>query len=434
MRSALSSRALRRILSAYTVNRLGSWVGLVALSLAVFDHTHSALAVSALLLAWQALPALVVPAVVARVEASKGRYLLSGLYVFEAIVTGGLVVLLHHFSLPAVLALAALDGTAALAASALLRTELARVARAEATGDSGADQDEAGREAERNANAALNVAFSLAFVTGPVIGGVVVAATGAPAALLIDVGSFAICAALLLDRRTHVHEADADSLRARLRATWRHVNSVPTLRALLLTEILALVFVQAAAPIEVAYVKATLHGGDRGYGLFVTAWGAGAVLASVVFARVVQRSLSVILSVGVLALGVAFLGASAAPTLALACCASLLGGIGNALEWPSLISLVQELTPPQLHGRLMGAVESMASLCLAVGLPLGGALVALSSPRVAFLIIGIGTVAAAAAFVRVTVGLPAAPKRRADAASVAPPPPPGELMVNDAPQ
>ena len=36
----------------------------------------------------------------------------------------------------------------------------------------------------------------------------------------------------------------------------------------------------------------------------------------------------------------------------------------------------------------MGAVESLGALCLAVGLPLGGALVALSSPRVAFLVVG----------------------------------------------
>ena len=56
------SPRLRRIIAAYTVNRLGTWFGLVALSLAVFDHTHSALAVAALLFAGQALPAFVVPA------------------------------------------------------------------------------------------------------------------------------------------------------------------------------------------------------------------------------------------------------------------------------------------------------------------------------------------------------------------------------------
>ena len=402
MRSALSSPQLRRILTAYTINRLGSWVGLVALSLAVFDHTHSALAVAGLLLAWQALPAFLVPPLVARVEASERRGELSALYYFEAAATAALAVLLSHFWLPAVLLLAALDGTAALAASALLRAEVARVARArveDSPAADGPDRERAAQEAERHANAALNIAFSVAFVGGPIVGGAVVATAGAPTALFI------ICGLLLLDLHPHVQEVRGDSVRARLRAAWKHINDAPSLRALLLAEFIALSFVQAAGPIEVVYVKETLHGGDGGYGLFVTAWGAGAVLASVVFARLVKRQLGAILSAGVFALGAAFLGMAAAPSLAVACVASLVGGVGNALEWPALISLVQNLTPQHLHGRLMGAVESLAALTLAIGLPLGGVLVALSSPRTAFLIVGLATTAATVAFVRLTLSL-----------------------------
>ncbi len=66
------------------------------------------------------------------------------------------------------------------------------------------------------------------------------------------------------------------------------------------------------------------------------------------------------------------------------------------------MSLVQELTPQNLHGRLMGAVESMSALCLAIGLPLGGLLVASTSARVAFAVAGAGTLATTAAFVRLT--------------------------------
>jgi len=407
--SALSSPRLRRIITAYTVNRLGSWVGLVALSLAVFDHTHSALAVAALLFAWQALPAFLVPAVVARVEASARRSELSGLYFFEAVATATLAVLLWHFWLPAVLLLAALDGTAALAANALLRAEVARVARDQVQAHPGSatrpgeSLEDESQEAERRANAALNVAFSIAFVAGPVIGGAVTAAAGAPAALFIDVGSFLICGALLLDLHPHVEEAGGASVRVRLRAAWTHINAAPTLRALLLVEAVALVFIEAGGPIEVVYVKATLHAGDRGYGLLVTAWGAGAVLGSVVFARLVRRSLGVMLSAGTFALGAAFVGFALAPSLALACLAALVGGLGNGVEWPSLISLVQRLTPQRLHGRLMGAVESLAALGLAIGLSLGGALVALSSTRVAFLVVGLGAAATTAAFVRLTL-------------------------------
>jgi hypothetical protein len=428
VRLALPPPALRRILTAYTVNRLGSWVGLVALSLAVFDHTHSALAVAALLLAWQALPAFLVPAVVARVEASKLRGTLSGLYFSEAAATAAIAVLLWHFWLPALLLLAAIDGTAALAANSLLRAEVARVARGRLGGPAGADgqresRDAAAHEAERRGNAAMNVAFSVSFVTGPVLAGVVVAGAGAPAALFIDVGTFLICGALLLDLHPNVEEAGADSIRARLRAALAHVNALPSLRALLLVDAVALILVQAGGPIEVAYVKSTLHGGDRGYGLLVTAWGAGAVLASVVFAGSGRRSLRVMLSTGIFALGVAFLGYAVAPSLAVACVAAFVGGAGNGLDWPSLISLVQRLTPEHLHGRMMGATESLGALTLAVGLPLGGALVALSSPRAAFLILGLGTLLVTAALVRLSaVGLEPASEGAADAPPLEAPP------------
>jgi predicted MFS family arabinose efflux permease len=76
------------------------------------------------------------------------------------------------------------------------------------------------------------------------------------------------------------------------------------------------------------------------------------------------------------------------------------------MDWPSLISIVQRLTPEHLHGRMMGATESLGALTLAVGLPLGGALVALSSTRVAFLALGVATLVTTAALVRLTlVGL-----------------------------
>jgi MFS family permease len=409
VRSTLESPRLRRILFAYTVNRLGTWFGLLALLLAVFDHTHSALAVTALLFAWQALPAFVVPAVVARVEASRRRSELSGLYCFEAVATAVLAVLLWHFWLPAVLLLAALDGTAALAASSLLRAELARTARnqVEAQPDNPMRPDESlenqAQEAERKANAALNVAFSATFVLGPALAGAVVAAAGAPAALFIDVGSFLICGVLLIDLHPHVEEAGGDSVRARLRAAWRHINETPSLRGLLLAEAVALIFIESGGPIEVAYVKATLHAGDRGFGLLLATWGAGAVLGSVVFARMVRRPLGAMLSAGTFALGGAYVGFAAAPSLVLACLAALVGGVGNGLQWPSLISLVQRLTPQHLHGRMMGAIESMGALCLAFGLLLGGGLVTLSSPRVAFLVVGLGAAATTAAFLRLTL-------------------------------
>ena len=433
MARTLRSRRLRRILLAYTVNRLGNWLGLVALSLAVFDHTHSALTVAALLFAWQALPAFVVPFVVARVEASKHHSEPSGLYFFEAIVTAGLALAVWRFSLAAVLVLAALDGTATLAANALLRAAIGRVARehlalpqgapesqlepaAEASASATSERD---LEAERSANAALNVAFSVSFVAGPVIGGAVAAAAGVPVALLIDVATFLICGTALLDLRPHPDEAAGGSVRERLRAAFTHISAAHGLAALLVADGVALVFMQAGGPIEVAYVKATLGGGDSDYGLLVTAWGAGSVFAAILFARFADRPLWLTVSSGVGGLGLAFLGFTLAPSLGLAYLAAFVGGVGNGFYVPSIISLVQRLSPEHLHARMIGAIESLGAFALALALPLGGALVALSSPRTAFLVLGIGTIAMAIVYMRLAFGASAAGRARGLSASEA---------------
>ena len=416
MSSPLHSPRLRRILVAYTVNRLGTWIGLVALSVAVFDHTHNALAVAAFLLAWEALPAFVVPAVVARIEVSKRRGALSGLYFFEAVLTTLLAVVLWHFSLPLLLLLAVLDGTAALTANSLLRAEVARAASDQAaeelhdaagqheppvaTSQAARHLNDDAKQAERKANAALNVASSTSFVLGPAFGGVVVAVAGPSAALFIDVATFLLCGALLVDLHPYVELAAGDSVRARLRAAWDHITERSALLELLLVEAAALIFFEAGGPIEVAYAKATLHAGDRGFGLLLTMWGVGGVLGSLVFARLVRRPLGGMLTAGAFLVGAAYLALAVVPTLALACVAAVVGGIGNSLQFPSLVSVVQWRTPRHLHGRLMGVVESLGSLSVAIGFPLGGALVALSTTRIAFLVVGVGALLTMAALMR----------------------------------
>ncbi len=408
MASTLKSPRLRRIVGAYTVNRLGTWFGFVALLVAVFDRTHSALAVAGLLIAGQALPAFAAPALAARIEASPRRGTLSGLYMFEGVATAALAVLLWHFSLPAILLLVALDGTAALAASALLRAETAHAAREQAREDHVDERDDGDLETfeqatERQANATLNIAFSATCMLGPAIAGIVVAAAGAPAALFIDAASFLICGALLLDLYPHAEGAEEISVRSRMRAAWLHINAVLALRTLLLAEAIALVFFNSADPIEVAYAKTTLHVGDRGYGLLLAAWGVGVVIGSLVFARSPKRGLGTMLTCGTFAMGLAYIGFAVAPTLQVACVAAVLGGVGNGVEWASVISLVQRLTSPAMHGRMMSAVESIGALSLALGPALGGLLVVLSSPRAAFLVVGIGATAMTLVFLRLVL-------------------------------
>jgi hypothetical protein len=404
VRSTIRSPRLRRILLAYSVNELGTWFGYVALAVGVYDHTHSALAVAGVFIAARLLPSLLTPALVVRVEASPRRSELSGLYLLEALVAVALAVMLSHFWLPLALVLVAIDGTAALAASALLRAAVARIAAEEALTDSISPDDREGtiELAQRRANAALNVAFTLTVATGPAIAGVLVALAGGPTALLIDAASFLLCGAILLDLRPHVEEAGGSSVRARLIAGLEHLRSVPRLRALLIAQAVAVACFASVEPIEIVYARSTLHVGDRGFGLLIASWGLGMVLGGLLFARTVRQPLSRLLASSALLVGIAYLAAAAAPSLAVACGAGVVGGIGNGLEVPALISAVQRLTPGRLQGRMMGVVESIGALCPALGFSIGGAITAASSPRVALLAAGLAALVIAVVFLRIT--------------------------------
>jgi Transmembrane secretion effector len=420
---------LRRILLAYGVNEVGTWLGYVALMVGVYDHTHSALATAGLLVAGRLLPSLLVPMVVARVEGYARRSALSLIYLVEAVTAAALALLLWRFSLPGILVLVAIDGTAALAANALLRVAAARSASSSANSPVSSKGPVAGAPvagtpvagiavagtpvagsaanpaeiAERKVNAALNVVFSIAVPAGSALGALVLALASGPVALLIDAVSFLGCSALLIGLRSFVANPEGDSIRGRLGSALRHLREVPQLRVLLLTQAVALIVFFAVEPVEAPYVKASLKAGDLGFGLLMAAWGIGMVLGGIVFARAVKRPLGPMLSGGTLLVGLAYLGWAVAPTLAVACVAALVGGIGNGLQAPSVVSVVQQLTPVALQGRLLSAVSSVNALCPAIGFALGGALATLSSPRVAIAASGAAACAVTLIFLRLSL-------------------------------
>jgi MFS family permease len=84
-----------------------------------------------------------------------------------------------------------------------------------------------------------------------------------------------------------------------------------------------------------------------------------------------------------------------APTLAVACAFSVLGGVGNGVEWVSAISAVQELTESGMQARIMAVLESVASAMPGVGFALGGVLAAVASTRATFAVSGFGVLAIA---------------------------------------
>jgi MFS family permease len=376
--SPLRLRGFPQLASAYTVNELGNWVGEIALAILVYDQTGSPLATAGLFLGMQFAPSLIAQGIIARLEVIGTRSVLPALYVGEAAVFVALAATVDNFSLALVIALAALDGTLAIAARTFTRASAAAVL-------SPSDQ-------VREGNAIINVGFTAAGAAGPAIAGVVVAALGVQTALLIDAGSFVAVAVVLGATRSLPQvRGEPQPWRIRLREGFAYVRGMPVLFWLLAMQAAAFVFFTLVLPIEIVYAKETLGAGNSGYGALLSAWGVGMVVGSLLFVAVARRaSLRAQLFYSTALIGIAYLVMAAAGTLVVACAAACVGGIGNGMQWVTLMSAVQELTEDRFQSRVVGLLESIGRVMPGVGFILGGVIAHLLDPRASFVVAGVG--------------------------------------------
>jgi MFS family permease len=393
--------AFGRLLFSYTTNSIGDYVGLVALAVLVYGETESPLATTALFIAAQFLPAFVAPVLTAHVDQLKLRRVLPTIYVGEALVFALLAVLAESFLLVLVLVLALTDGALMLTARGLSRGAVNAVLQP--------------KSLLREGNALLNVGFAAASVGGAALGGLLVNAFGIAAALGVDAGSFAVVA-LVLATCPHLPAAESERqpFLRRIGEGLRYARTNRVARFLIGGESLAVVFFTLIVPIEIVYAAETLHTGDVGYGVLLSSWGAGIVLGSLVFLGVRRYSVNALILLSSLAIGTAYLGMAVSRELWLACAFSVLGGLGNGVQWVSVMTALQESTPGGLQARITGLLESLTSATTGVGFLLGGVITAIASPPTAFAVSGFGVVLlvlAGAAFRVVPEGIHAGGER-----------------------
>ena len=253
----------RRLAASYTLNELGWGFGTVALGLVVFDHTHSALAMTAPVDLQAADPGARRPRGHGATRPSRRAPRTAGALRRRGRDLRGagdddLVALLVL-----VLVLAAADGTLALVGRALTRAAVA--ATLKPTGDLDAG------------NTLLNVSFSLCFAIGPAIGGLVIAVWGVSAALWVSAGLFAAMSITLATSRSlpPAHADVGETWLARVRAGISHALGNVAVRRIFFAHAIALVCAAMISPIEVIWAKDVLGGGNSAYGIVLSAWGAG---------------------------------------------------------------------------------------------------------------------------------------------------------------
>jgi Major Facilitator Superfamily len=378
MREVLKLPAFRRLLAAYTLNELAYSIGSLALAVLVYHRTGSALAAAGYFLCAIFAPALVAPAVVARLDQRASRPVLVVLYGLEAIVFAVLAWVADRFALAPVLALALVDGVIAVTARAL-----ARAAAVSVTSKAGL---------LREGNAITNASFSVSYMVGPALGGVAVATGGTDTALLINSGVFALIALTLVTARGLPGAAlDRAAISGRLRSALRYARTQPIVRTLLSLQAASMLFVSIPIPVEVVLADHTLHGGAGGYAALLSVWGAGAVVGSAIYARWYRLSPRVLIALGAGCLGAGFAVMAAAPSLGLAIGGAGIAGIGNGTMFVASRTALQEAVRGRWMALMMSLSESIIQGVPGAGILLGGALTALAGPRTALAVGGAGS-------------------------------------------
>jgi predicted MFS family arabinose efflux permease len=373
----------RRLAASYTLNELGWGFATVALGLLVFDHTHSALATTALWLCTLLIPALAGPGATAQLDRAGVRRVLPGLYLAEAAIFAALALLTSAPWLPLVLLLAAVDGILALVGRALTRAAVAATLKPEG-------QLEAG-------NTLLNVSFSLCFAIGPALGGLMVAGFGVAAALWVSAAIFlAMALTLATSRALPPARADAgEGWLARLRAGLGHALGNRAIRRILFAHAGALTCAAMISPVEVIWAKEVIGGGNSAYGIVLSAWGAGTLVTGLALVGVWRR-IPVVTRIPLAAgtMGAGYVVMALATSLPVGAIGCFIGGIGNGFYYVSLVQAVQDRTADEFQGRVMGLLESTTAGCYGVGFLLAGGLTALTSVRVTFAATAVGVIVA----------------------------------------
>jgi MFS family permease len=365
---------------AYAFAELSDSLVAVGLALLVLNKTGSVLWTTAYFVLAKGLPALVAPAITAALD-RHALARLDWLYAGQAL----LIAAICAAPVPAAaLPLAALAASCALPARSLTRAQIAR--RLTSVG------------MLREGNSVVNIAFAAAATIGAAAGGALVALEGYRAALIA--GAVVAVIAVPLVRGARGRGAATASWRQELRDGLGYARSTRGVWSLISLEAAALVAFTLVIPIEVLYAERSLDVGAAGYGALIATWGAGIFAGGFVFALLRHRPLLVLAAASTAVIGGSYLGLAVVDSIVVACVISFLGGAGNGVQWVAVITALQESVPDEFQARVVGLLDSAATLAPVIAYTLGGVLAQTLSPRAAYAVAGGGALLCAVAFAR----------------------------------
>src|SRR6201747_1604130 len=246
------------------------------------------------------------------------------------------------------------------------------------------------------ANSLTGVAANLFVGIGPLVGGALFAIGGAAAVMALNTATFLLSAlltrripALPPEQREQAGEA-REPFFASARTGLRYALANPVTRTITLTILFMFAFLSIDNVALVFLVRDTLGGGAVAYGLISAAFGAGMLVSSLGIMRGSDFGAPrlYLLGVGLSSLGALLTGF--APTLLLAAAIQLVCGGGNGIEIVAGDTAFPQGVPRHLLGRVYGLTSTAVGIGTGIAMVLGGFLVDATSPRIAFLVAGVG--------------------------------------------
>ena len=368
------NQSFRLLALATAGSAFGTWLAFVALTIDVYDRTDSAVWVSALLIA-DFLPAILIGiAASSLVDRLPRRRLM----IASDLVRVGIFAALPFADDPAAIV--------ALAAAAGFATGFFRPALYAGLPNLLPEED------LPHANSLLQTIENVAWAVGPVLGGVLVAATGPDAAYWINAVTFLVSAALLAG----IPDRLLQSVQAVGRGYWTDLTDgfklVMDSRALLTVLAAWNVVMLATAGANVAEVvlaKDTFDAGDFGYGLLVGVTGVGLALGSLLAgSQLEHRALATVYATSIALVAVGMVGAAAAPNVWVAAVCVAVAGVGNGAAVVCNALLVQRGAPDQLRGRAFTLLMSSNYVVLGIGMIAAGPLTNALGARMVWAIAG----------------------------------------------
>jgi MFS family permease len=232
-----------------------------------------------------------------------------------------------------------------------------------------------GKEDLSNAIALNSAAFNVARITGPALAGILVAVAGEGACFWINAVTYgAVLASLARIRVERRAKPDAGPARTAIAEGFRYVLATPSLRNLLvLLGVTAGLGFQYMVLLPV-YAREILHTGAEGYGLMVSAFGLGSLLAAASMTRQLSRwDLRRNLLVGLTTSAIGMTVFAWSRVLPLTLAMGFLSGFGLILYVASTNTLLQITTEDRFRGRVMSFYTLMFIGTAPLGALLAGA-------------------------------------------------------------